>query len=187
MRRTLIVIAAAAVAAIAAVTPATAAPKQESMPVDLRFVIVGETITDTFITGNDRWFHTSGVAIDVVASGDFGGDEVFGTGSGIGKSHTSVPSDPALGPGYGDDGWAHVAAEASLVSIGTGTETSCAGWFHLRRSPTDDPFPFAYEDGSTMWACSDGRRVVAEVDGFFELDPVTGSPIFVLHVTGALR
>ncbi len=78
-------------------------------------------------------------------------------------------------------------AFASLVSVATGEEITCEGWFHIKRTPTQDPFPFGYEDGSTKWKCSDDRRVDANVNGHFEVDPVSGLPVFVLVVTGFVR
>lgn len=187
MRRIFAVLAVAVGVAISSAVPVGAASKKDALAVDLRFVVVGETITDAFVTGNDRWFHTKDTVIDVAGSGTFGEEAVVGTGQGTANSHTSLPADPALPPGFGDDGWAHVGASVSLISLGSEGELSCTGWFHLRRSPTDDVFPFAYEDGMAKWKCSDGRRVDAAVDGFFEIDPVFGAPVFILHVTGEVR
>ena len=102
-------------------------------------------------------------------------------------AHLLVPDDPALPPVYGDGGWSHTKAYVTLDSVSGGGRLSCDGWFHLKRVPTDDSFPFAYEGGSTKWKCDDGRRVDANVDGRFEIDPATQTPVFVLYVTGIAR
>ena len=187
MRRSLATLAAVLAVGITSFAPAAAA-KPESRPVDLRLVLTGETVSDSFLTGNDKWFHVNDVQIEVAIFGIFGGEEVIGTGWAGGKSHTSVPEDSSLPPGVGDQGWAHVKpAFASLVTVATGETITCEGWFHIKRTPTNDPFPFAYEDGSTKWKCSDGRRVDATVNGHFEVDPASGVPVFVLIVTGFVR
>lgn len=188
MRRSIATLAAVLAVGMTSFGPSAAAAKPEPRPVDLRIVLTGETISDSFLTGNDKWLHVNDVQIEVAIFGIFGGEEVIGSGEAGGKSHTSVPEDPWLPLTFGDQGWAHIRpAFSSLVSVATGENITCEGWFHMKRTPTDDPFPFAYEDGSAKWKCSDGRRVDANVNGHFAIDPASGFPVFVLVVTGFIR
>lgn len=182
----------AGVAAITLVASASAsvgaAPKNDAAAVELKFSVVDETITDAFTTGNDKWFHVNGVDIAVVGSGTMGDETVVFTGGGSAKSHTSLPADPSLPPGFGDIGWAHVSpAYADFTTLEDGRTFSCDGWFHLERATADPPFPFAYDDGRSKWRCDDGRRLTADLRGYFELDPVSGLPVFVIEVTGTIR
>lgn len=180
---------AAAVLTIAVCTvsfsTALAEPK-DRIEVEFRYVTTVHDITDSFLTGNGKWFHAH-TELEFVGLGTFGDDAYLSQASGTALSHTSNGDDPAVPPGAGDDGWIKIQqAVGTFDPIAGGAQISCEGWIHLQRYDADYPFP-SNSQGTFRWSCDNGWKVKGTVDARWELDPALGFPVYVVYYDGEAR
>ena len=179
----------AAVVTIASFTlssSAAMAKPTDLMDVEFRYVTVVHDVTDSFFTGNDKWFHTS-TELELVGLGTFGDDEYLSQAQGTALGHTSNAHDPALPPGMGDDGWIKIRpAVATFDPIAGGARISCQGWVHLQRYEADYAFP-SNSQGTFRWSCDNGWKVQGTVDARYEFEPALGFPVYVVYFHGQAR
>jgi hypothetical protein len=180
---------AAAVLTIALFTvssSAVLAEPKDRIEVEFRYVTTVHDITDSFLTGNETWFHAH-TELESVGLGTFGDDAYLSQASGTALSHTSNADDPAVPPGGGDDGWIKIRpAVGTFDPIEGGPQISCEGWIHLQRYDADHPFPQS-SHGAFRWSCDNGWKVKGTVDTRWELDPALGFPVYVLYYDGEAR
>jgi hypothetical protein len=165
---------------------AALAEPNDRIEVEFRMVTTVHDITDSFLTGNGKWFHTR-TELESVGLGTFGDAEYLSLARGTALGHTSNADDPALPPGGGDEGWIKIPqAVGTFDPIAGGPQISCVGWVHLQRYEADYPFP-ANSQGTFRWSCDNGWKVKGTVDARWELDPALGYAVYVLYYDGEAR